>query len=135
MATERDDLLFVPNGSSGEVKALSLHDPGRGGDDVLTLRGHLGMVYGISLRHSNQEIITAGKDGLILLWRPRDSGEEDEEEEEDGREDQLGRRRRRMRNNVDEWSEDEGENDTCEDDEGPTAFLPPILRNLIERAR
>jgi WD40 repeat protein len=92
----KDDFVYMPGGDSGEVGVYSLY--GASGDPASTLRGHLKMVYAIAQRRSTQDLITASKDGLILMWQSR-GGNNTSMEAEDALEDE------------DAWSDDEDDAD------------------------
>ena len=83
---------------------------------MTTLKGHLNMVQGIVMRQSTQEVVSAGKDGLILLWEPQSA-----EPGLDTDNKAYG----------DDWSDEEGGHGHQEDE--ATAFLPPILASLLQR--
>ena len=120
LASEMSDLLFIPCGSTGDIKVVTFRDLSNS-EAHLVLKGHLDMVQGITMRKSTQEVVSAGKDGLMLLWEPRKSDVEFLE-----------------CNDVygDDWSDDEAvrddHNELSNGDE-PIAFLPPILRQMLQR--
>lgn len=73
--------MYTPGGQSGAVLAFSLF--GNTGDPLFSLRGHLRGAGAIALRGSTQELVTAGKDGLILLWQPHNRLQDEVEEDGD----------------------------------------------------
>lgn len=82
------DVLIVPTGASGggggggalgagtttqsidgDLLLIPLHGP-EGGKSVKVLRGHLDRVTAIAYRKPQQQIVSAGKDGMIFVWSP-----------------------------------------------------------------
>ena len=119
VASELTDLLFVPCGSTGEIRVNLFRDLSNS-EALSVLKGHLDMVQGIAIRKPTQEVISAGKDGLILLWNPRKA---------DGKSDIVEELYR------DDWSDDEvkqDQRDELTNEDEAVAYLPPILRQLLQ---
>lgn len=61
--------MFVFLFCIGEICVFSLH--GSSGESISVLKGHLNSVNAITQRRSTQDVVSTGKDGLILLWQPK----------------------------------------------------------------
>jgi WD40 repeat protein len=73
-----DELLLYPNGDSGDICIVPLHSSI--GKPLKTLSGHVNSVNSIIYRgNEHDQIISAGKDGMIFLWESQslNKGKED----------------------------------------------------------
>lgn len=123
------DILAVPD-DSGLVSFFDLHNTSDV-DPRHVLKGHIQQVTGITWRQHNQDVITCAKDGLILLWRPMASSSCGNDDNcVSARDGILGL-------GHDDWS-DEEENDVKGAGGNGLGeahnFLPPILRQILERS-
>mmetsp|Transcript_22310 Transcript_22310/g.29179 ORF Transcript_22310/g.29179 Transcript_22310/m.29179 type:complete len:465 (-) Transcript_22310:122-1516(-) len=93
----QDTMLFYPNGEDGEVLLFDVHS--RDGKPRRVLQGHFDGVNCCQVRGDTLELVTGGKDGMLVLWEyyhptpSEDTGTQHREAEN-------------MHSN-DEWSDDE----------------------------
>ena len=85
-----DDLLLLPcdrarnrfnnsalQSEAADICMFSLHGSSSG-DAVKVLKGHLDIVTACVYRKTLQQVISASKDGLILMWEPRESADDED---------------------------------------------------------
>jgi WD40 repeat protein len=64
-----DDLLLYPMGDCGDIAMVPLHTAV--GRPVRILQGHLGNVTSLLYRQNYNQVLSAGRDGMIFLWEAK----------------------------------------------------------------
>ena len=95
--------MYIPHNESGEVRAYNVYDGSS--EPACSLKGHMGMATAMVQRRSNQDVITAGKDGLILVWTAQRRLLLDEDETD-------------LALSRDDWSDDEDNSEALADTAG-----------------
>lgn len=110
-----DDLLIVP-GSTGNIDCVPIHSST--GSSFLSLKSHLAQACSIQCLHASKQVISSGRDGLVVLWAG--SGRP-------SRLDELV--------DSDEWSDDDQAGLGGVAVPPPREFIPPIIRDYLNSSQ
>ena len=153
-----DDVLLLPDGPEGDIAVVPIHS--HDGKPLTTLKGHVGAVTALAYRRPRQQVLSAGRDGMIFLWDSRKpvehwAGRGGANWWSGGA---RGRGRRAGDENIvlqlnaagrtdtrlqDAWSDDEDDIANNEENAGDGAarrgraesvFIPPLIRNYLAEA-
>jgi len=119
-------LLFFPVNPQPAVQVFSL--VADNGDPVRVLEGHVEGVVSCALRPFVPELVTSGRDGLLLVW---DSNRADRRSRKrpGGTRDSSHPSHAQAQQDLDTWSDDEAQH------EQHAPFVPPIVHQYRVRQR
>jgi DNA excision repair protein ERCC-8 len=118
IASAKRDLLLFPSDEDNELTITDVHTTT--GTPIHSLKGHVGRVQSVAYSKIFNRIVSASKDGLILLWTPAPAAAKDSTRLDDA------------------WSDDEDvvEREVVNQEVGAArrVFVPPIIQRYIDDA-